>query len=68
MNLERLLTEKRNPDTKNIDMLSTLEIVAAIQREDEKVAAAVKMTLPDVAAAVELIVDALKRGKHPRAP
>ena len=34
MNLERLLTEKRNPDTKNIDMLSTLEIVAAIQRED----------------------------------
>ena len=62
MNLERLLTEKRNPDTKNIDMLSTLEIVAAIQREDEKVAAAVKMTLPDVAAAVELIVDALKRG------
>ena len=62
MNLERLLTEKRNPDTKNIDMLSTLEIVAAIQREDEKVAAAVKMTLPDVAAAVELIVDALKCG------
>ena len=62
MNLERLLTEKRNPDTKNIDMLSTLEIVSAIQREDEKVAAAVKMTLPDVAAAVELIVDALKRG------
>ena len=62
MNLERLMTEKRNPDTKNIDMLSTLEIVAAIQREDEKVAAAVKMTLPDVAAAVELIVDALKRG------
>ena len=42
MNLERLLTEKRNPDTKNIDMLSTLEIVSAIQREDEKVAAAVK--------------------------
>ena len=62
MNLERLMTEKRNPDTKNIDMLSTLEIVSAIQREDEKVAAAVKMTLPDVAAAVELIVDALKRG------
>ena len=62
MNLERLLTEKRNPDTKNIDMLSTLEIVSAIQREDEKVAAAVKMTLPDVAASVELIVDALKRG------
>ena len=62
MNLERLMTEKRNPDTKNIDMLSTLEIVAAIQREDEKVAAAVKMTLPDVAAAVELIVDALKCG------
>ena len=62
MNLERLMTEKRNPNTKNIDMLSTLEIVAAIQREDEKVAAAVKMTLPDVAAAVELIVAALNRG------
>ena len=62
MNLERLLTEKRNPDTKNIDMLSTLEIVSAIQREDEKIAAAVKMSLPDVAAAVELIVDALKCG------
>jgi len=62
MNLERLMTEKRNPDTKNIDMLSTLEIITAIQREDEKIAAAVKMTLPDVAASVDLIVAALKRG------
>ena len=62
MNLDRLLTEKRNPDTKNIDMLSTLEIVATIQREDEKVAAAVRAVLPEVAQAVDLIVAAMKRG------
>jgi len=62
MSLDRLLTEKRNPDTKNIDMLSTLEIVATIQREDEKVAAAVRAVLPEVAQAVDLIVAAMKHG------
>lgn len=62
MNLEHLVTEKRNPDTHDIDTLSTLDIVSAIQREDEKVAAAVKSILPDIAAAVDLIVSALRNG------
>lgn len=62
MNMERLITEKSNPDTKNIDMLSTLEIVTVIHREDEKVAAAIRLILQEVATAVDLIVAAMQRG------
>ncbi|HWR29259.1 MAG TPA: N-acetylmuramic acid 6-phosphate etherase [Negativicutes bacterium] len=60
MNTDRLETERRNPDTNNLDMLPTHELVAAIQREDEKVAAAVRKALPEISAAVELIVTALR--------
>lgn len=62
MNLDRLETERRNPDTHNLGMLSTHEIVSAINREDEKVALAVKQALPEISSAVDLIVDALRRG------
>ncbi len=62
MTFDRLLTEQANPGTKNIDMLSTREIVAAIQREDETVAAAVRAVLPEIARAVDLIVAALQMG------
>ena len=40
-----VLTEKRNPDTVNIDLLSSREIVSLINAEDYKVAQAVKENL-----------------------
>ena len=46
MNLGALVSETRNPDTMNLDALSTLEMVTLFNQEDAKVALAVKTTLP----------------------
>lgn len=62
MNLERLLTESRNPATLDIDTLSTLAIVTSINREDHGVPAAVAKVLPEVATAVDWIVESLAMG------
>ena len=55
-------TESDNPASRHIDKLSTSEIVALINAEDANVAAAVKRALPQVAQAVETIVQALSAG------
>lgn len=62
MTFDRLLTEQANPGTKNIDRQTTEEIVAAIQREDETVAKAVRAVLSEIARAVDLIVAAMRNG------
>ena len=60
------MTEKKsaagNPDTIDIDLMSPLETVTALNREDKKVAAAVERALPEIADAVKLIADAFKKG------
>jgi N-acetylmuramic acid 6-phosphate etherase len=56
------ITERENPNTRNIGSLPALEIVTLINDEDACVAAAVRRTLPDVARAVERIVTQLERG------
>ena len=62
MIFDRLLTEQANQGTKNIDMQTTAEIVTAIHREDETVATAVRIVLPQIAQAVDLIVAAMQKG------
>jgi N-acetylmuramic acid 6-phosphate etherase len=62
MNLQNILTEKRNPRTLNIDTLSSLEIVTAINLEDRLVPQAVEKILPQVAQMVDHIVAAFKKG------
>jgi N-acetylmuramic acid 6-phosphate etherase len=57
-----LLTEQPNPKTANIDQLSTLEILEAINQEDMTVAYTVREALPSIAQAVEAIVDRLHQG------
>ncbi|KXK04762.1 MAG: N-acetylmuramic acid 6-phosphate etherase [Acidobacteria bacterium OLB17] len=56
------ITETENPATRNIDKASTLEALALINREDQFVAAAVEKVLPQVATAVDQIVERLKNG------
>ena len=46
MDYNNLLTEQVNPDTFDIDLCSSLEIVELINREDQKVAEAVRKVLP----------------------
>ena len=55
-------TETDNPASRYIDTLSTNEIVSLINAEDAKVAAAVQAALPQVAQAVDTIVQALSAG------
>lgn len=56
------ITEQNNPDTKNIDQVSTLEAVRLINNEDKKVAQAVEKVLPEIAQSVDKIVERLKNG------
>ena len=55
-------TEQANPNTSEIDQLSTLEALRLINAEDKKVADAVEQALPTIARAVDGIVARLARG------
>lgn len=56
------ITEQENPRTAEIDRLPTLEVVRLINEEDKLVASAVEKVLPEVAAAIDKIVERLKTG------
>ncbi len=60
--LEKLLTEQRNPASLNIDLADSHAIVKIINEEDKKVAFAVEKKLGVIAEAVDAIVDGLKKG------
>ena len=60
--LSALTTEQRNPATREIDTLDTLSMLRIINREDQKVAAAVEDTLPEIAKAVDIIAGQLENG------
>jgi phosphoheptose isomerase len=55
-------TEQRNPDTKDIDQLSTVDILREINSADTTVPYAVATVLPDLAKLVDHAVDALRAG------
>ncbi len=57
-----LITEEQNERTRNIDSLSTEDILRRINEEDKTVPYAVEKTIPEITQAVELVVDALRRG------
>ena len=60
--LRRLGTEKANSASADLDQKSALEIARIINREDAKVAAAVKGALRQIAQAIDLIAAALSQG------
>ena len=60
--LEHLATEQRNPASRNIDTLPTLDILRIINAEDRKIAPAIDLVLPQIAAAVEKITHQLQAG------
>ena len=55
-------TESRNPKSRGLDRKSTLEILRVLNREDARVALAVRKQLPKIARAVDAIVKAFHRG------
>ena len=60
--LEKLLTEQRNPASATIDTLETAEMLRVINDEDRKVPDAVAAALPQIARAVDGIVERLRAG------
>ncbi len=56
------ITEQENPNTANIDQVSTIEAVSLINNEDKLVALAVEKVLPDIAVAIDKIVERMKLG------
>lgn len=62
INLEKIGTECRNPRTREIDTLSTLEMVKLINQEDQMVIDAVQKVSDDIAKAIDAIVVSLKKG------
>lgn len=60
--IKKLTTETRNPDTLNIDQESTLRMLELINREDRLVAESVHETIPQIARAVDIIVERMRRG------
>ncbi|MBQ9307114.1 MAG: N-acetylmuramic acid 6-phosphate etherase, partial [Clostridia bacterium] len=62
VDLSRITTEQRNPDTLDIDRVSTLEMVREINREDAKIALAVEAVLPSIAEAIDRTAERLHDG------
>lgn len=60
--LESLTTEKRNPDTMNMDQMSALEIVTVMNKQDALVPEAIKKTLPEIAEAITEISKCIMSG------
>src|SRR5208337_4362851 len=60
--LDKLLTEQVNPASKGIDGLATPDVLRILNQEDQKVAAAVASEIPQIAKAVDAIVEAMRGG------
>lgn len=62
MELNKLITETRNRNTMNLDMMSSFEIVKAMNDEDRNVPSAIEKALDRIASAVDEIVKTFKNG------
>jgi len=60
--LKTVTTEGQNPDTLDIDTLDVIGVLEKINNEDQKVAHVVKLIIPEIAKAVDKIVDAFAKG------
>ena len=60
--LQKIATEQRNPNTMHIDTLSTLDMIRLINQEDHRVAEAVAEVTDKIAEAVDVIADRLSKG------
>ena len=62
IDLTKLVTETRNPNTMELDQMTPLELVSVMNQEDLNVVAGVKEALPQVAQAIEWAVSSLEAG------
>lgn len=57
-----LVTEQRNPKSVRLDQMGTAEVLALMNNEDAGVAPAVRVALPEIARAVELVAERIRSG------
>ena len=62
--LDSLRTEQPNPETKDLDLLPTEQMLRVINSEDQKVALALAEVTPAIARAVDAIAERLAAGGH----
>ena len=62
MDLNKYATETRNPNTTNLDMMSALEIVEQMNKQDEKVPKAINKVLPEIAKVCEGVAQTFENG------
>jgi N-acetylmuramic acid 6-phosphate etherase len=62
LNLKAMTTETRNTATMELDRMTALEIVTAMNREDEKVPAAIRTALPQIARCAEIAAETVRSG------
>lgn len=60
--MDKIITENRNKNTKNIDLISSLDIVKKINKEDEIVTRAIKKEAKNIACAIDVISNAFLNG------
>ncbi|WP_269520920.1 N-acetylmuramic acid 6-phosphate etherase [Alteromonas sp. BMJM2] len=60
--LARIVSEGRNPDTLDIDTLSTVDVLSRINAEDAKVATSVATQIPAIAQTVDAATRSIKAG------
>ncbi|WGO83439.1 N-acetylmuramic acid 6-phosphate etherase [Arsenophonus apicola] len=60
LDLNKMVTESRNPISNNIDTLSTLDILKIINQEDKKVPIAVEQTLAEIALVIDKVAYAFQ--------
>ena len=60
--LEKLTTEKRNPDTMKLDEYSVMEIIETMNKEDLNVIAAVKRELKSIEQVIVQTVECIRKG------
>lgn len=62
IDLSKLTTESRNPDTMKLDEMTPLEIARIMNREDAKAVKAVEEVLPEIATAIQWAAESLEKG------
>lgn len=64
LNLDKMMTETRNAETMQLDEMTPLQVVTAMNAEDAKVPEAIANILPEIAKTAQWGIDALEAGGH----
>jgi len=62
IDISKISTEKRNENTKNIDLVSTTEILRLLNNEDKTVPIAVEKAIGQIAVVVDMVTETFKNG------